>query len=979
MRSLCHTNFEVGLLVLSALRALSLDTPCTEGKTSCESTAMNALSKASNAAQSPVLSRDMGRSTQRPWVIRSSTTARTTYECYEGYLGITILPPGELTAEVGKPYNVACLIDPKLGLQAEDVDFTCDGSPIPETESHDNRIDATISSAEQGRYNLVCQGGEKVCWRSLRVGYPPLDVENLTCISRNWQALECSWTVPENAAHPASEDYRPYLAGALGHESCDLLYGCRPQDDHECCVWTNATYSPSAEDIQIYFVTQNPLGTATFRHNFSNFAIVLPNPPEKVTSEEKTPLRIQVTWQTPFSLREFPPGLLYRIDHRVSDVQAPPPFLAKEGHYGSSSAWGEEIAVPYPGVAYQIEVRLRSAARAPAPPDLWEDGWSSAVARTAVASRPRAPWTSPEVGLGTYQVKVENFGVMDLLVMWRPLPRLLHNGPGLRYVVTCVDLSNDNIANKTVKEPSATFTHLYPNRPYRVTIHAQNDLGPSNVTSEVVVGTGLPAAPRLPVVVYHQDLDRYELRWREEDGLSYTVYVCTNQSLPGEPCQGDLSWMNVGNVSAVNVTLQEMDINPTSPRVHFALSAETADGVSSGMSWDSCVSPEVYNTLRTPPTIQGTNPKSSSVEVSWAVGCHGRAGVIEKLEAICYHYNSTQCTEDEPCMTSQGDGDSETVVFDNLQPSTNYTVRLRLLYRSGLSEWSVPAPFTTEDPQPRSSLPLWLIAMIVSGSVLALVAGALGGRVVARTIIKTHENLSRPIVLPQGPASGEERPKPQPSNYQRKNITAILKSLNEAKEKYPQDEDRVDAEGHEGLTNIGKTGMDITSNGGVSKQTEHRAADNIRDVAPPDTSNHAYVRLSGYLEDFVKKTEDNTDHDGLQTQDRKSEDVTLAVINGYVVVNCPPRSQGVNPISSQPQCIANCSSSEDEEARASHPSAAGSRGYVQCSVTESRVVAQGATGLRGGHTNMEMKDILSGPHLGNAQPAQPRHNNDTKL
>lgn len=50
-------------------------------------------------------------------------------------------------------------------------------------------------------------------------------------------------------------------------------------------------------------------------------------------------------------------------------------------------------------------------------------------------------------------------------------------------------------------------------------------------------------------------------------------------------------------------------------------------------------------------------------------------------------------------MTSQGDGDSETVVFDNLQPSTNYTVRLRLLYRSGLSEWSVPAPFTTEDPQ----------------------------------------------------------------------------------------------------------------------------------------------------------------------------------------------------------------------------------------------------------------------------------------
>lgn len=51
---------------------------------------------------------------------------------------------------------------------------------------------------------------------------------------------------------------------------------------------------------------------------------VLPNPPEKVTAEEKTPLGIQVTWQTPFPLKEFPPGLIYRIDYRISDVQAPP-------------------------------------------------------------------------------------------------------------------------------------------------------------------------------------------------------------------------------------------------------------------------------------------------------------------------------------------------------------------------------------------------------------------------------------------------------------------------------------------------------------------------------------------------------------------------------------------------------------------------------------------------------------------------------
>lgn len=961
MRPLSHINlFEVSLLVL-ALRALSLDTSCTKGETSCNSTAMslNALSMVSNAVQSPVLSSDMGSSTQRPWIISTSTTTGMTYECYEGsspFAGIVIIPAGELTAEVGRPYNVTCLIDPKLGLQAEDVDFTWNGSPIPEAEISDNRIDATISSAEQGKYNLVCQGGEKVCWRSLRVGYPPLDVENLICISRNWQDLECSWTIPENAAHPASEDYRPYFTdGSHGDKSCDQPYGCRPEDAHECCIWTNATYYPAAKDIQIYFLTQNPLGSATFRHNFSNFAIVLPNPPEKVTAEEKTPLGIQVTWQTPFPLKEFPPGLIYRIDYRISDVQAPP-FSAKVGNYSNSSIREEEVAVAYPGVAYEFEVRLRSGGRPPAAPDLWEDGWSSAVARAAVETRPVAPWTTPEVGLGTYQVKVE-----ELVVMWRPLPRLLHNGPGLRYVVTCADLSNNSIANKTVTEPSATFTNLYPDRPYRVTIQAQNDLGPSNVTSEVVVGTELPAAPLLPVVVYHQEQDHYELRWREEEGLSYTVYVCTNQSLREQPCQGDLGWINVGNVSAVNVTLQEMNVTLTTTKVHFALSAETPDNVSSGMAWDSCFAPEHYNTLRTPPSIQATNPKSSSVEVLWTIGCYGRAGIIEELEAICYQdYDLTQCTEDEPCRTNQRDVDSGRVVFENLQPSTNYTVRLRLLYRSGLSEWSVPMPFTTEEPQPSPSLPPWLIATIASGSILALVVGAVGGRFVVRKIVMTHKNLSRPIMLPREQNNEEEdMPKPQVSNYQRKNITAILRSLDEANGKYPQDEDLVAVDSYEDLSRINKTKVNVIRNDGVSKQTEHCKADNIRDAAVPDSPNHAYVRLSGYLEDFVTETEYNKGHDGLHAYDRQSANNAGAMTSGYVFVNDPSFNQRVKPISSQ-------ATSEDEEAKGDHPLVTGSSGYVQCSVTVD-------------HTTVEMQDIHFVPPLGNAQRTQIGHQDDTKL
>ncbi|XP_042869508.1 cytokine receptor-like isoform X1 [Penaeus japonicus] len=861
MRPLSHTSlFEVFLLVMSALHALPLDTSCLEGETSCNST-------------------------QQPWI---STTAGMAYECYQGSstaTGMVILPFGELTAEVGKPYDVTCLIDPELGLQAEDVEFTFDGVPIPETEIGDNRIEATITSEQQGQYNLVCKHDSNVCWRKLRTGYPPLDVENLNCISRNWQALECNWTIPENAAHPSSEDYNPYLTDTDHYdEPCEQQLGCQSRDRQECCLWTNATYSPSAKHIQVYFVTKNPLGNATFKHNFNNFAIVLPNPPEEVTAEEQTPLGILVSWQTPFPLRKFPPGLVYRVDYRGLDVQTPP-GLAEIGTYGNSSGrWEKEIAVRFPGITYEFELRLRSGDRSSSTPDQWEDGFSSAAARVTLATQPVAPWTTPEVGVGTFQVKRnENLGVNKLVVAWRRLPRLLHNGPGLRYVVNCP--CNNTIVNKTTQEPSATFTCLFSDQSYRVTIRAQNDLGPSSTTSEVVVGTRLPAAPVLPVVVFHRGQGHYELRWRKEEGLSYTVYTCTEQVLPEEPCQGDLSWKNVGKVWSVNVTLQEMNVSAATSKVYFALSAETGDNASSGMSWDRCVTPQDYNTQRTSPTVHAVDPKSNSVDVSWGIGCYGRAGVIEELQAICCHgYNTTQCPEDATCRKNQTDVDSGLVVLGGLQPSTNYTVRLRLRYRSGLSEWSDPVPFTTENPPESPTLAPWLIAVIASGSIVALVVAAVGASYVGRKIIDTHRILSRPIVLPQGSEFQEEdKLKPQSFDYQWNNITTILRDLDEANVKSRQEED-LSVISKEILSRFSKKEMDVFNN----------------DEVPHRTGNA-----------------DNANQGGLSAYGNQSADNAGVISPGYVLAHDPAFSQSA---SSQ------ASHAEDEETM--YPVGVSSDGYV---------------------------------------------------
>lgn len=50
---------------------------------------------------------------------------------------------------------------------------------------------------------------------------------------------------------------------------------------------------------------------------------MLPNPAEDLEAGEKSPMKILVTWTTPSPLRDFPPGLLYRLDLRGLDPPVP--------------------------------------------------------------------------------------------------------------------------------------------------------------------------------------------------------------------------------------------------------------------------------------------------------------------------------------------------------------------------------------------------------------------------------------------------------------------------------------------------------------------------------------------------------------------------------------------------------------------------------------------------------------------------------
>lgn len=68
--------------------------------------------------------------------------------------------------------------------------------------------------------------------------------------------------------------------------------------------------------------------------------------------------------------------------------------------------------------------------------------------------------------------------------------------------------------------------------------------------------------------------------------------------------QGNLYWKGVGRTSAVNITLQEMNISQSASKPRFALSAENEARESSGMAWDTCARPQDYDSKPKSPVIE---------------------------------------------------------------------------------------------------------------------------------------------------------------------------------------------------------------------------------------------------------------------------------------------------------------------------------------------------------------------------------------
>lgn len=138
------------------------------------------------------------------------------------------MPRGDFDVEIGSPeFPLYCHLNPesdfykKKGLNSSNLRIhqknQTSGKPneyqigaLPVVVLNETTIKAMYNPHIMSKDVIECRievdGIETaVCNSHIHVGFPPLKPENFTCISENWQNLNCTWDIPYN---PVPTEYK---------------------------------------------------------------------------------------------------------------------------------------------------------------------------------------------------------------------------------------------------------------------------------------------------------------------------------------------------------------------------------------------------------------------------------------------------------------------------------------------------------------------------------------------------------------------------------------------------------------------------------------------------------------------------------------------------------------------------------------------------------------------------------------------------
>lgn len=613
-------------------------------------------------------------------------------------------PSGDITLEYGEPLSITCVLNDSIlatdGKNAsQDLHFVRNGENNPLSRELVEIINSTSIRLYIERPNQVSDDNykcyyknvsEMVCFNVVTVGVKPQTVTDFSCIGRNYENLNCTWTAPDNNVKTNySLEFR--------------LKGRAPRQPLPCpnitkngstmsCVWTMSSippYRPAQPLLNFTLFMTNQFGNNSLNYLFDHFKYVIPNAPQHLNASATSPHSIQLSWQLPSSMKTFPPGVHHRILYQCE-------YYPKEWQFGgliTNQTKSENITFVLTNLKYahalcDIRVSMRSAKADPK--NEW--AWSEYATRTE-RTQSKEPDGPPETNVGSFRF-IEPFGSKrHVLVHWKPIREEARNGQDFKYKV---EIENTGSTNYTFK-PFIKLSNLTAQE-YKINIWSKNDKGISSEKSTLVIPAQRLPEPQRFIRIVHPDL--IELKWDPPKSAliitNYTIFWCPDNDNKYD-CDGYLDWVTVpGNTTQYNLTL------PKKIPYRIAISANGKSS-SSGMLWEECTLYALDSNAKLK-SVWIKEVGSNFIEVEWKIDC---ADHITAAQGFIIYYcqiekAQTACIDKMKNVTIMNKNNRKhTGRVENLKPYRTYQLMVAVIIReSEISQPSDPMYNTTKEAAP---------------------------------------------------------------------------------------------------------------------------------------------------------------------------------------------------------------------------------------------------------------------------------------
>ncbi|RZF47644.1 hypothetical protein LSTR_LSTR009528 [Laodelphax striatellus] len=603
------------------------------------------------------------------------------FQCSTGLTtkGVTI-PKGDVVVLYGNPLEMFCKLNPQeTDLTAESLVFYNNSQRVdPE---HLQIINSTtlrlfIEKPEPSFSWYYCKlitplkngtlTEDNVCLNQVSIGFKPKEVTNFTCLSYNWESLNCTWDISYN---PVKTSYSlRYLLPSRNIER--FPYPCPDIGDNnnidkKSCYWDKSTKVLYRLPFEIYYfrmLVSNPLGKITQNITFKHYAHVIPAKPVDLSFVNKTADAVTIQWQVSYPMLTFPPGLVQRVEYRSQWDKDEPWQVADTSHLSRKSKHYVLTIrnLKYPHSKYDIRVFMRSADA------IGNYSWSepSTLTITTLSTVPAAP---PKLTPGCFELvdsyNNEIYNTRDIYIYWQQLPERMHNGDNFSYRVKQLDPDTGEESELFANETSPSFARFrdFPREATHLKIYSINSEGYSKNGSYIFIPSAIDYVPE-PLAFTKMLLEQeghFSLTWKKPqmknvEVTGYTIYWCENNNERPYPCKGYLDWVDVPN-DTFNYSIAV----PSDTIYQFAVSAQTTS-LSSNLVWASCTI--IRNQVSKIKNLWVTDVGSTYIVLNWKLECSDRVGQITG-------YLVQYCEAKEPGFPICKDNNATTMRVPDTEPA----------------------------------------------------------------------------------------------------------------------------------------------------------------------------------------------------------------------------------------------------------------------------------------------------------------------